>query len=219
MESCIRGLVAQGCTRIMLLPLYPQYSSATTASVCDEAFRVLTRLRHQPSLRVAAPYYADPTYIEALASSIRHELARLPFQPDVILASFHGMPLEYVQKGDPYHRQCTRTTDLLRERLGLHETNFMMTFQSRFGRTEWLQPYTDQTLRKLAKDGVKNVAVVTPGFSADCLETLEEIAIENAHIFKKKGGKNFAFIPCLNDSELGMAVIREIAARELNGWV
>jgi len=215
----IRALIAQGCERILLVPLYPQYSSATTATVCDEAFRVLSRLRNQPSLRIAPPYYADPTYIEAVAASIEAELARLPFAPEVVLASYHGMPLEYVQKGDPYLRHCTRTTELLRERLGMAPSTLMMTFQSRFGRAEWLQPYTDETLRKLAKDGVKSVAVVTPGFAADCLETLEEIAIENAHIFKKRGGKNFAFIPCLNDSERGMAVIRAIAARELKGWV
>jgi len=218
-EARMKALMAQGCARILLVPLYPQYSSATTATVCDEAFRVLTRIRNQPSLRVAPPYYADPIYVEALASSIRAALAGLSFKPDVILASYHGMPLDYVQKGDPYQRHCARTTDLLRERLGMSEANFMMTFQSRFGRAEWLEPYTDVTLRKLAKDGVRNVAVVTPGFAADCLETLEEIAIENAHIFKKKGGKNFAFIPCLNDSERGMLVLREIAARELKGWV
>ncbi|MPZ56520.1 MAG: ferrochelatase [Rhizobiales bacterium] len=217
-EHRLKALIAQGCERVLLVPLYPQYSSATTATVCDEAFRVLSRIRNQPSLRVAPPYYADPIYIEALACSIRAALADLSFEPEVIFASYHGMPVEYVQKGDPYYRQCTRTTELLRDRLGMKESNFMMTFQSRFGRAQWLQPYTDQTLRKLAKDGVKNVAVVTPGFSADCLETLEEIAIENAHIFKKKGGKNFAFIPCLNDSEHGMRVIREVASRELKGW-
>ena len=218
-ESRIKGLIAKGCDRMLLVPLYPQYSSATTATVCDEAFRVLRRIRNQPALRVAPPYYADSIYIEALANSIKAELAKLSFEPEVILASYHGMPLAYVQKGDPYYDQCVRTTQLLRARLGKTDASFIMTFQSRFGRAEWLQPYTDETLRKLAKDGIKNVAIITPGFAADCLETLEEIAIENAHIFKKKGGKNFAFIPCLNDSENGMEVIRELAARELGGWV
>jgi ferrochelatase len=218
-ESQIKGLIAHGCERILLVPLYPQYSSATTATVCDEAFRVLTRLRNQPALRIAPPYFADPGYIEAIASSIESELARLPFEPEVIIASYHGMPLEYVQKGDPYLRHCTRTTELLRDRLNMSQANFVMTFQSRFGRAEWLQPYTDQTLRQLAKDGVRSVAVVTPGFAADCLETLEEIAIENARLFRKKGGRNFAFIPCLNDSDRGIAVIARITARELNGWV
>jgi ferrochelatase len=218
-ESRIKALISQGCERILLVPLYPQYSSATTATVCDEVFRVLSRIRNQPALRVAPPYYADPIYIEAIASSIRSEIGALSFEPEVIVVSYHGMPQQYVEKGDPYYRQCTRTTELLRDRLGMDQSNLVMTFQSRFGRAEWLQPYTDQTLRKLAKDGIKNVAVVTPGFAADCLETLEEIAIENAHVFRKRGGKNFIFIPCLNDSERGMLVIRELATRELKGWV
>lgn len=218
-EQRIRALIAQGCERILVIPLYPQYSSATTATVCDEVFRVLTRIRNQPSLRVAPPYYADPVYVEAIATAITVKLAELSFVPDVILASFHGMPAEYVQKGDPYYQHCLATTTLLRQRLGMTEKNLLMTFQSRFGRAEWLQPYTDVTLRMLAKQGVKNVAVVTPGFSVDCLETLEEIAIENAHMFKKKGGKNFLYIPCLNDSERGMLVIWEIATRELKGWI
>jgi ferrochelatase len=218
-EQRLRALMAQGCERILVVPLYPQYSSATTASVCDEVFRVLSRIRNQPTVRMAPPYHAEPVYIEALASSIKAELATLSFVPEAIIASYHGMPLEYVQQGDPYYNHCVATTKLLRERLGMNDQNLIMTFQSRFGRTEWLQPYTDQTLRKLVKDGVKNVAVVTPGFSADCLETLEEIAVENARAFKKKGGKNFAFIPCLNDSERGMLVIWDIATRELKGWV
>jgi ferrochelatase len=217
-ETRMKALIAQGCERVVLVPLYPQYSSSTTASVCDEAFRVLMRLRNQPALRVAPPYYANPIYIEAIASSIRDELARLPFEPEAIVASYHGMPKESVEKGDPYYEQCARTTELLRERLAMSESNFVMTFQSRFGRAEWLQPYTGETLRKLVRDGVRSVAVVTPGFAADCLETLEEIAIEDAHAFRRKGGKHFAFVPCLNDSERGMAVIREIAGRELMGW-
>jgi ferrochelatase len=219
LESRIKALIAQGCERILLVPLYPQYSSATTATVCDEAFRVLSRIRNQPTLRVAPPYYADPVYIDAIASSIRSEIGGLSFEPEVLVVSYHGMPQQYVEKGDPYYRQCIRTTELLRERLGMDQSNLVMTFQSRFGRAVWLQPYTDRTLRKLAKDGIMKVAVVTPGFAADCLETLEEIAIENAHIFRKHGGKNFAFIPCLNDSERGMLVIRELAMRELKGWV
>jgi ferrochelatase len=219
MESRIKSLIGLGCGRILVVPLYPQYSSATTATVCDEAFRVLTRLRNQPSLRVAPPYYAETMYIEAIAASIEEELGKLPFEPEVILASYHGMPLEYVQKGDPYYRQCMRTTELLRERLTLSQSSLIATFQSRFGRAEWLKPYTDETLRKLAKDGVRRVAVVTPGFAADCLETLEEIAVENAHVFKKKGGKSFAYIPCLNDSQRGMLLIRELVERELRGWV
>jgi ferrochelatase len=187
--------------------------------VCDEAFRFLMTLRRQPSLRVAPPYFDDPVYIEAIASTLETELRRLPFAPDVILASFHGMPQAYVDKGDPYYDQCVETVRLLRARLKLDEDKLRLTFQSRFGRAVWLQPYTDMTVKSLARKGVKNLAVITPGFSADCLETLEEIAGENAHIFKRYGGENFVAIPCLNDSEPGMLVIWTVALRELKGWV
>jgi ferrochelatase len=215
----IEALLARGCDRILLVPLYPQYAAATTATVCDEAFRALTRMRWQPTVRVAAPYYADPVYIDALARSLERELAKLSFNPEVVLASFHGLPKEYFLKGDPYYCHCVRTWRLLGERLGLDETKFMMSFQSRFGRAEWLQPYTDATVKALAKRGVKNLAVITPGFAADCLETLEEIAVENAHYFHRAGGENFAAIPCLNDGELGMQVIESVVRRELQGWV
>ncbi|HVY56746.1 MAG TPA: ferrochelatase [Xanthobacteraceae bacterium] len=213
------ALVKDGCDRILLFPLYPQYAAATTATVCDEAFRALMRMRRQPTLRVVPPYYDDPVYIEALADSVQAALAKLPFRPEVILASFHGVPQEYVEKGDPYYDHCVETARLLRERLGLDDSQFMMTFQSRFGRAEWLKPYTDATVRSLAERGVKNLAVVTPGFAADCLETLEEIAGENAEIFRHAGGEHFAAIPCLNDSEGGMRVIRSVVARELQGWI
>ena len=218
-ESRLAGLVARGCKRILVMPLYPQYSAATTATVCDEVFRVLMLMRRQPTIRVAAPYYDDPAYIGALAASTRAELAKLSFEPEVILASYHGMPEEYVRKGDPYEQHCIETTRLLREQLGWDEGKLMLTYQSRFGRAKWLEPATDQTVKALAKRGVKNLAVVTPGFSADCLETLEEIAVENAHIFRKHGGENFVAIPCLNDSEVGMTLLRELALRELKGWV
>jgi ferrochelatase len=217
--SKLGGLIAQGCERILVIPLYPQYCAATTATVCDEVFRVLARLRYQPSLRIAPPYYNDTVYIEALGSSTGAELSQLGFKPEVILASFHGVPKAYVDKGDPYYAHCVETTRLLRERLNLDESKLMMTFQSRFGRGKWLEPATNRTLKKLAKDGVKNIAVVTPGFSADCLETLEEIAVENARLFKKFGGEKFAAIPCLNDSAPGMLVIWQMALRELKGWV
>jgi len=217
--SRLSGLIARGCERILIMPLYPQYSAATTATVCDEVFRMLTGLRRQPTVRVAAPYYDDKVYIEALASSIRTELGKLSFQPEIILASYHGMPEEYVRKGDPYEQHCSETTRLLREALGYDESKLMQTFQSRFGRAKWLEPYTAQTVKALAKRGVKSLAVVTPGFSADCLETLEEIAVENAHIFRKHGGENFAAIPCLNDSVPGMLMMEQMALRELKGWV
>jgi ferrochelatase len=212
-------LVAQGCERILILPLYPQYCAATTATVGDEVFRVLTRMRYQPAVRFAPPYYNDALYIDALASSSRAAVSGLGFEPDVILASFHGIPQAYVDKGDPYYVHCIETMRLLRGKLALDETKLLLTFQSRFGRAQWLEPATDQTVKQLAQKGVKSIAVITPGFSADCLETLEEIAVENAHIFRRHGGANFAAIPCLNDSPPGMQVIAQIVERELKGWV
>jgi ferrochelatase len=212
-------MVTWGCERILVMPLYPQYSAATTATVGDEVFRYLMRQRRQPALRILPAYYDDPYYIEVLASSLKAEMKGLSFAPDVILASYHGMPKDYVAKGDPYQSQCSRTTELLRKQLGLDETKLMMTFQSRFGRAQWLEPYTINTVKALARKGVKNLVVVMPGFSADCLETLEEIAVENARVFKRYGGRNFAAIPCLNDSEAGMLMIWQLAMRELKGWV
>jgi len=217
--SRLEKLIARGCDRILIMPLYPQYSAATTATVADEVFRYLMTLRRQPALRIMPAYYDDPYYIEVLASSLQAELKGLSFAPDRILLSYHGMPKDYVLNGDPYEAQCARTTQLLRDHLGMDEAKLMMTFQSRFGRARWLEPYTIATVKTLAKQGVKNLVVVTPGFSADCLETLEEIAVENARVFKRAGGKNFAAIPCLNDSEAGMLMIWQLAMRELKGWV
>lgn len=217
--SRLQALIDRGCDRILVMPLYPQYAAPTTATVADEVFRFLMRQRRQPALRIMPAYYDDPHYIEALSSSLTAALKALPFAPDVIVASYHGMPLEYVRKGDPYERQCVRTTQLLRDALKLDDSKLILTYQSRFGRARWLQPYTIQTVKALAKKGVKNLAVITPGFSADCLETLEEIAGENAHLFKRYGGENFAAIPCLNDSEAGMSMIQQLAMRELKGWV
>jgi ferrochelatase len=215
----INALLTRGCERILLVPLYPQYAAATTATVCDQAFRALMAMRRQPTLRVVPPYYDEPVYIEALATSIDAELRRLPFRPELILASFHGIPKSYVDEGDPYPTHCAETVRLLQERMKLDDSKLMLTFQSRFGKAEWLQPYTDKTVEALAQRGVKSLAVVTPGFSADCLETLEEIAVENADIFRANGGENFAAIPCLNDSEGGMAVISHLVLRELQGWI
>jgi ferrochelatase len=217
--SRLEVLVTWGCERILVMPLYPQYSAATTATVCDEVFRFMMMRRLQPALRFLPAYYEDPYYIEVLASSLEAELKSLPFTPDVILASYHGMPKEAVAKGDPYQVQCARTTELLRAQLGLDETKLMLSFQSRFGRAQWLEPYTITTVRALARKGVKNLVVITPGFSADCLETLEEIKIENARMFMRNGGENFAAIPCLNDSEAGMLMLSRLAVRELKGWV
>src|SRR3954447_25881058 len=217
--SRLNALHKAGCNRVLVVPLYPQYAAATTATVADKAFDALRTMRWQPAVRIAPPWHDDPVYIEAVASSLEAELKKLSFKPDIILASFHGVPKDYLLKGDPYHCQCQKTVRLLRARLGLDESKFMLTFQSRFGNAEWLQPYTDMTVKALAERGVKNLAIVTPGFAADCLETLEEIAGENAEIFHHAGGKNFAAIPCLNDSEAGMAVISHVVLRELKGWV
>ncbi len=218
-RSRLHALIAQNCERILIVPLYPQYAAATTATVCDEAFRSLSLMRYQPTLRVAAPYYAEPAYIDALAASLNAALGNLAFKPEVIVASFHGMPEEYVTKGDPYLKQCGETTALLRKKLKLDDERLLMTFQSRFGTAEWIKPYTDATVKALAERGVQSIAVITPGFSADCLETLEEIAMENAEIFRHSGGENFAAIPCLNDTPHGMAVIRDVVMRELKGWI
>jgi ferrochelatase len=215
----LAALQAMGCDRILLVPLYPQYCAATTATVADKAFEALQAMRWQPTLRVAAPWCDDPAYIDALARSTRASLAALDFEPEVLLASFHGIPRAYFDKGDPYYCHCAKTTRLLRAALDLSEERLRMTFQSRFGRAEWLQPYTAETVKALAAQGVKRVAVLTPGFAADCLETLEEIGVENAGYFKAGGGERFAALPCLNDGADGMRVIETVVRRELSGWV
>ncbi len=214
----LAALQAKGCDRILLAPLYPQYCAATSATVADKAFEALQAMRWQPTLRVAAPWYDDPAYIDALARSTRASLAALDFEPEVLLASFHGIPRAYFDKGDPYYCHCAKTTRLLRAALGLSEERLRMTFQSRFGRAEWLKPYTADTVKALAAQGIKRVAVLTPGFAADCLETLEEIGVENAGYFRAGGGERFAALPCLNDGEDGMRVIEAVARRELAGW-
>ena len=218
-KSALERLQGEGCDRILLVPLYPQYAAATSATACDKAFEALMAMRWQPALRVAPPYADDPDYIDAVAGSIRDALAALDFEPEVVIASFHGVPKDYLLKGDPYHCQCAKTARLLREKLGLTAEQFMLTFQSRFGSAEWLQPYTDETIKGLAARGVKRLAVVTPGFSADCLETIEEIGGENAEYFHHGGGEKFARIACLNDSPGGIRVIESIVRRELMGWI
>ena len=215
----LEALQRAGCDRILLAPLYPQYCAATTATVCDKAFDALKAMRWQPSLRVAPPYYDDPTYIGALAHSVRGGLAGLAFEPEVVLASFHGIPQAYFDKGDPYYCHCAKTTRLLRGALGYSEETMPMTFQSRFGPAKWLEPSTAGAIKALATGGVKRLAVITPGFASDCLETLEEIGVENAGYFREAGGEQFAAIPCLNDSVDGMRVIEALVARELAGWI
>jgi protoporphyrin/coproporphyrin ferrochelatase len=218
-ESVAKGLVAQGCDRILSFPLYPQYSATTTATANDQLFRALMKMRRAPAIRSVPPYYAEPVYIEALARSIERHLAILDFEPEVVIASYHGIPKPYSDKGDPYQAHCLETTRLLREKLGWDEKRLITTFQSRFGAQEWLQPYTDKTVEKLAGEGVRSIAIVNPGFSVDCIETLDEIAREAAETFHHAGGKKFAHIPCLNDSAEGMAVIEAMVRRELSGWV
>jgi ferrochelatase len=218
-ESRIRALQEQGCDRILLLPLYPQYAAATTATACDEAFRALMKMRWQPAIRSAPSYYDDPAYIDALARSMKTSLAKLDVEPERIIATFHGMPEKYFEKGDPYHCQCQKTSRLLREKLGVPEEKWLTTFQSRFGNDPWLQPYTDKTVESLAKSGIKKIALVAPGFSADCLETLEELDVENRHIFESNGGEKFAYLPALNDGPEGLDVIEAVARRELMGWL
>ena len=217
--SRLAALQAQGCERVLLFPLYPQYAAATTATVNDKAFETLQTMRWQPALRTVPPYHDDPAYIEALAQSVRKHLATLTWAPEVIVASFHGIPQRYFDSGDPYHCHCAKTARLLRDALGLDAKRLIMTFQSRFGREEWIKPYTDKSIEQLAHDGVKRIAVINPGFVSDCLETLEEIAVEARHAFIEAGGADFAHIPCLNDSAEGMAVIEHVVRRELMGWV
>ena len=175
-------LVASGCERILLFPLYPQYSAATTATVNDKAFEALKAMRRQPALRTVPSYHDEPVYIDALAESIESQLAKLDFEPEVLIASYHGLPASYFEKGDPYHCQCQKTSRLLRERLGWREGRLLTTFQSRFGPEQWLEPYTDETVERLAREGVKRIAIVNPGFASDCLETLEEITVQNRQI-------------------------------------
>lgn len=215
----IEALKAAGCERILIYPLYPQYAASTTATVNDKAFEALLEMRWQPALRTVPPYHDDPVYIDALALSINKHLATLDWEPELVLASFHGIPKSYFEKGDPYYCQCQKTARLLRERLGWPKERLQVTFQSRFGPEEWLQPYTDATVERLAKDGVKRIAVINPGFVSDCLETLEEIAGQAAESFLHNGGEKFAHIPCLNDSPEGMAVLNHVVRRELEGWL
>ena len=218
-ESAIKKLHEQGCEKILLFPLYPQYSATTTATANDQAFRALANVRWQPAVRTVPAYFEDEIYVETLANSIREGVEKLDFEPDLVITSYHGMPKSYLDKGDPYHCQCYKTTRLVREKLGWPKEKLMLTFQSRFGPTEWLQPYTDETLKGLPTRGVKKVAILAPAFSADCIETLEEIAIGGEEEFMHAGGERYAYIPCLNDTPGGMAMIEAVVRRELSGWL
>jgi ferrochelatase len=212
----IDWLKGQGCERILIAPLYPQYCAATTATANDEAFAHLRRMRWQPAVRTLPPYHDDPLYIDALKRRTQEGLAALDFEPQAVLASFHGMPERTLELGDPYHCHCRKTARLLSDALG---RDLRVTFQSRFGRAKWLEPATDKVLEALPGEGVTRVAVVAPGFSADCLETLEELAIRGRESFMAAGGTHFAYLPCLNDSAPGIEMLRSIVARELEGWL
>ncbi|MGB6118050.1 MAG: ferrochelatase [Mesorhizobium sp.] len=212
-------LTAQDCDRIVYFPLYPQYSATTTATANDKLYRKLMTMRAMPTVRSVPRYFDEPFFISALATSLTSQLAALDFEPEIVLASYHGIPKVYADKGDPYREQCNATTDLLRAHLGWSDSRLMTTFQSRFGAQEWLQPYTDKTVEKLAKEGVRRIAIMNPGFSADCIETLEEIDGEVREIFMHGGGEKFAHIACLNASPEGMGMIETIVRRELTGWL
>lgn len=210
-------LMAAGCTRIAVLPLYPQFAGATTASVYDGVAKTLKSRMNVPDIRILRDYRNDPAYIAALAKSVNTQIGAQGWRPDVVLASFHGLPQSYVDKGDPYQTECEETADLLREALG--DIDLRLTFQSRFGPKAWLQPYTDKTLEQLAKDGVKNVSVITPGFAADCLETLEEIDMEAREAFIDAGGEKFSMVPCLNADPDHITVLTNLAKTKLlSGW-
>jgi ferrochelatase len=212
----IEALKGEGCERILIAPLYPQYCAATTATANDEAFLHLRRMRWQPAVRTLPPYYEDPAYIDALRFRLEEGLAGLDFEPQAVLASFHGMPERTLHLGDPYHCHCQKTARLLSE---ASRCELTVTFQSRFGRAKWLEPATDKVLEALARQGTKRVAIFAPGFSADCLETLEELAIRGRDGFLAAGGTHFAYLPCLNDSPSGIDMLRAILGRELEGWV
>ncbi len=218
-EAGVKALLDAGCQKIMFAPLYPQYSATTTATANDKAFEALKSVRWQPAVRTLPAYFDTPEYVAALATSIQEGVAKLDFTPDLILTSYHGMPVQYLEAGDPYHCQCLKTTRLVREYLGWPEDKLRVTFQSRFGPTEWLKPYTDATLMELPGQGVRRVAVASPAFAVDCIETLEELAITGREQFEHAGGEQFAYIPCLNDSDVGMDMLETVIRRELMGWI
>ena len=212
-KSKIKKLHDNGCENLVILPLYPQYAAATTATVCDEVYRTLMSMRWQPSLKIIPHYESDPLYIDALVNSINSKIENINWKPDLILASYHGIPKKYFDKGDPYHCYCHKTTRLISEKF--KEIEIKTTFQSRFGPEEWLQPYTDKTLERLPKDGVKNVLAICPGFSSDCVETLEEILIQGKESFMEAGGENFDMVSCLNDNDDHIKLLNNLIKRNI----
>lgn len=215
----LQAMKDQGCDRVLVFPLYPQYSASTTASVMDGVGRALEKMRWQPAIRVVPPYFAEGEYVDAIAASLDEHVKSLPWKPERILMAFHGLPKEYLEKGDPYHCQCQKTARLVREKLGFSADFLQVVFQSRFGRAEWLRPYAQETAEALPSQGVRKLAVISPGFAADCVETLEELAIGLEEKFLGKGGESFTVVPCLNDSSRSMAMLSTIVNRELGGWI
>jgi len=212
----LAAMKESGCNRILIAPLYPQYSGATTGTVHDEAYLALTKMRWHPAIRTLPAYHDDPVYIGALKASVEASLAKLDFSPDALVISFHGMPERTLHLGDPYHCHCQKTARMLSEAMG---RELVVSFQSRFGRAKWLEPATDDTIMRLAKEGKTKIAIFAPGFSVDCLETLEELAIQGHEQFEEAGGTHFAYLPCLNDSQVGMDMLESLIRRELSGWI
>jgi ferrochelatase len=217
-ETVLDRLVSQGCRRLVLMALYPQYAAPTTATAYDKAFDALKAMRWQPAVRTMPPYHDDPGYVGLLADSVRRHLATQDFEPERLLMSYHGMPLRYLQNGDPYHCMCQKTTRLVREALGWAEERVTICFQSRFGREEWLKPYLDETLAELPAQGIRRIAVISPAFAADCLETLEEIAVQGRESFLHHGGERFTYVPALNDGDGHIDLLERLALNELRGW-
>ena len=218
-QDVVERMVAEGCTKIVFVPLYPQYAGATWATANDQFFRALMTIKRQPAVRIAPEYFDHPSYIDALAQSVERVYAGFDRRPDVLVASFHGMPKRYLMEGDPYHCQCAKTVRLLRERLGWDKADIDITFQSVFGPEEWLKPYTVEHVAELAKAGKRNIAIMSPAFSADCVETLEEVNGEIRHAFMAAGGETFTYIPCLNDEAAHIAALMEVISENLRGWI
>ncbi|MEG8099166.1 ferrochelatase [Candidatus Liberibacter brunswickensis] len=218
-KEVINNLKKEGCERLLVFPLYPQYSAATTATAQDKVFQELMQMRWMPSLRTVPPYYEDPSYISTLASSVSEHFESIQWNPEIILVSFHQMPISYILQGDPYGCHCRKSARLLKEELNWPDDRFKICFQSHFGKVKCLEPPTDKTVEELALNGVKRIAIITPGFSSDCLETSYEIVHEVEEIFVKSGGEKFTHIPCLNSSDLGMNLLEKITRRELMGWI
>lgn len=218
-ESKVREMVEAGCTKILFFPLYPHYAGATSATAVDQFFRALMKEKWQPIVRVVEPYFEDTAYIDALAQSVERAYAAAETKPDLLVCSYHGLPKRYLMEGDPYHCQCVKTTRLLKERLGWDDSQITSTFQSKFGPEEWLKPYTVEEVARLAEKGIKNIAVCAPAFSADCIETLEEINEEIKESFIHAGGESFTYIPCLNDDPAHISALTDLIKKNLQGWI